>query len=410
MVPDNGHRAGEADMLSRSDPDCNDSCSAEQIDTLDFALSHALSVCLSAVMVADRMAIVRYVNPGFVQLTGYAAEDVVGQPVKALESGDGTQDGYLRVINVIDMGAAWSGECRSRKKNGETYWSSRTISPVRNTEGRITHAVCVERDISEWKLLEAKLVQAQRMESLGYLVASITHDFNNLLLAMLGFTALLEARLDPSGEAYQYSIMVEKLANKGVDLTQRLLTSGRKDYAENRPVDLNGAVVEIVRILEPMLAENVTVDVQLQEEIPPIRGDLGQLQQAIMNLCLNAADAMPNGGRLGLSTSSVYMGGESAQNKDSLQPGHYVHLSVTDTGVGISEDHLVKIFDPFFTTKGDERGTGLGLSVVRGIVNEHGGLLRVSSTLGQGSDFMLYLPASGTPQSQEADTLRPKAA
>jgi two-component system cell cycle sensor histidine kinase/response regulator CckA len=252
------------------------------------------------------------------------------------------------------------------------------------------------------------------MESLGYLVASITHDFNNLLVAMLGFTALLEARLDPSSEAYQYSMMVEKLVNKGVDLTQRLLTSGRKGYTENNPVDLNGAVLEVVRILEPMLAEDVTVDIQLQEEIPPIIGGLGQLQQAIMNLCLNAADAMPEGGRLGLSTGSVNFGAELSRNKNFLQPGHYVQLSITDTGVGIgvgiSEEHLVKIFEPFFTTKGDQRGTGLGLSVVRGIVNEHGGVVQARSTLGQGSVFVLYLPASGGSQSQEADTSRRKAA
>ena len=353
MAPHNDHRSGKANMLARSDPDCNDSSSAGQIDGLAFALSHAHTMSLSAVMIADRLAIVRYVNPRFVQLTGCAAEEVVGQPVKDLGSGDGTQEGYLRIIDVIDTGEPWSGECRNRNKNGETYWSSRTISPIRDTEGRVTHAVCVEGDISEQKLLEAKLLQAQKMESLGYLVASITHDFNNLLVAMLGFTALLEARLDPSSEAYQYSIMVEKLVNKGVDLTQRLLTSGRKGYAENNPVDLNEAVLEVVRILEPILAEDVTVDVRLQEEIPPIIGDLGQLQQAIMNLCLNAADAMPKGGRLGLSTGSDYFGAERARNKGFLQAGHYVQLSITDTGIGISENHQSR----YSTLSSQLRGT-----------------------------------------------------
>ena len=359
-------------------------------------LSHALSICGSSVMIADNMSIVRYVNSGFIRLTGYAAEDVVGHPVGSLESGNDDGESYLQTINVINTGETWRGECRGRKKGGETYLSSRSISPVRDSQGLVTYVICVEDDISEWKLLQAKLLQAQMMASIGYRVASVSHDFNNLLLAMLGFTALLRARLDQSSEAYEYSTMIESLANKGAELTHRLLNSENGGSSENNPIDLNGAVLEVVRILEPMLADDVTVDVQLQEEIPVINGDVGQLQQAIMNLCLNAADAMPSGGRLGLSTGSVYLGADFAHTEESVKPGPHVLLNITDTGVGISGDHLLQIFEPFFTTKGNESGTGLGLSVVDGIVKDHGGVVRVSSTLGQGSNFILYLPTSRT--------------
>ena len=369
-------------------------------------LSHALNTCGSSVMIADRTAIVRYVNTGFIRLSGYGAEDVVGHPVGALSSGDEAGERYLRAIDVINTGEIWRGECRGRKKSGETFLSSRCMSPVRDSQGLVTYVVCVEDDISEWKLLQAKLLQAKRMEAVGYRVASVSHDFNNLLLAMLGFTALLGARLDPSSEAYEYSKMIESLANKGADLTHQLLNSNKEGPTQNNPIDLNGAILEVVRILEPILADDVTVDVELQEEIPAINGDVGQLQQAIMNLCLNAADAMPSGGRLGLSTESVRLGADFAHNEESVRPGPHVVLNIADTGVGISGEHLVQIFEPFFTTKANERGTGLGLSVVAGIVKDHGGVVRVSSTPGHGSNFIVYLPASHTLDTQELDFLK----
>ena len=367
-------------------------------------LSHALNVCPSAVMIADRGATIRYVNRKFTQLTGYGAYEVIGKPVTNLASGGEGDQGYRRLGEVITNGGQWTGECRIEKKGGRKYWSSRSISPVRDSKGIITHVVVAEEDISDKKMLEAKLLEAQKMGSIGYLVAGITHDFNNLLLAMLGFTALLEARLDPSTEAYEYSTMVESLAKKGVELTRQILSSGQKSSGEGQLMDLNMAVLEVLHILNPTLSQQVQVDVQLQEDLPHIIGDLGKLGQVIMNLCLNAADAMREGGRLGVATASIYLNGEFCRTQESLRPGKFVRLRVTDTGVGISEENKSKIFEPFYTTKGSEGGTGLGLSLVDGIVRDHGGIVQVNSTLGRGSDFTVYLPLSWTADQPEASS------
>ena len=355
-------------------------------------LSTLLKLCPGAVIITDRTATILYVNEGFTRLTGYDIQDVVGKPITTLDFGNTHERGYQQVRDIIYSGVPWTGECRGEKKYGETYQSYRTIYPIHDSGRVVTNVICVEEDVTERKLVEVRLLQAQKMESQGYLVASVTHDFNNLLLAMLGFTALLEARLDPSSEAYEYSTMIESLAHKGVELARQLLTSGRKDSDQSEPVDLNAAVLEVAQLLRPMLAKDVRVEVRLKDDLPPVMGEIGPIQQVIMNLCLNAADAMPYGGRLGLSTGSTYVNDELTPHQEPLRPGYYVRLNVTDTGVGISKDHSAKIFEPFFTTKGSERGTGLGLAVVYEIVKRHGGAVRVSSTLGQGSDFALYLP------------------
>ena len=462
MAPDSDHWVGESELIARSDPDCNDSCNAEQIDNPDFALVneaaliltstlqieatfHRFAAKVASLVPFDRIAIhVVELSQGIDTVKWFAGRglpSIHGGDARPLE-GAAAHQVMLRQQTLVRSDLTYGPSCIRDREYLELGLRSAIIVGLESDNhfvGTLNLGCCIpnrygarERNIletlatriapavansrlyetakeeTEWALaaldqtgavrvgLEAELLQAQKMESLGQRVASVAHDFNNLLMAMLGFTALLEARLDPSSEAYEYSKMIETLANKGVDLTHRLLTSGRNGYAENKPVDLNGAVLEVVRILEPMLGENIYVDVQLQQDLPPVTGDIGQLQQAMINLCLNATDAMPNRGRIWLSTVEVYLGADFFQKDDSFAPGRYVRLKVANTGVGISEEHITKIFEPFFTTKEKERGTGLGLSVVLGVVTEHGGLVRVSSTLNQGSDFNLYLPAPNT--------------
>lgn len=414
MATDNDRLDSQADTLRWLD--CNDSSRIGQANDRDAALdsdagamlSALLNICPIAVIITDQTATILYVNQAFTQLTGYDIQDVVGKPITTLDVGNRHEQGYRQVRDIIYSGVPWTGECCSNKKSGETYWSTRTIYPIHDSRRLVTNVICVEEDVTERKLVEERLFQAQKLESLGYLVASVTHDFNNLLLAMLGFTALLEARLDPAGEAYEYSTMIESLAHKGVELARQLLTPGRKEFDQSKPVDLNAAVLEVARLLKPMLAKDVRVEVGLKNDLPTVMGDMGPLQQVIMNLCLNAADAMPNGGRLGLTTGSTYVNDKLTPDQQPLRPGYYVRLNVTDTGVGISEDHLVRIFEPFFTTKGSERGTGLGLAVVYEIVKRHGGAVRVNSTLGRGSDFALYLPVAHAVQDKKTGPVTDK--
>jgi PAS domain S-box-containing protein len=365
--------------------------------------SHALAACPNSVMITDRETVIQYVNPGFTRLTGYNPEEVLGKLVAVLGPAGSPDEGYRQLRSAIDSGKEWQGECRIHAKSGEWGWSSRNISPVKNRQGLITLFVVADEDISEKKALEELLLQAQEMESIGYLVSGIAHDFNNLLLAMLGFTALLEAHMEQSSESSEYLRMIESLAHKASDLAYRLLSTAKATPVEAKPVDLNVATLEVLQLLRPTLSKGIEIDLEFQEDLPLVKADLGQLQQVIMNLCLNAAGAMPFGGRLCLSTRFVYLDEEFSRNQLSVQPGRYVLLSVEDTGSGISEEDKAKIFQPFFTTKGAEGGTGLGLSVAAGVVRGHGGTIQVVSTPGLGSTFSVYLPVSGGRQTEETD-------
>jgi len=205
-------------------------------------------------------------------------------------------------------------------------------------------------------------------------------------------TALLQGRLEPSSESYEHAKAIETLAQRGADLTSRLLAMSREDPAEARPVNLNAAVLEALKLLEPALPIDVRIVAELQEDLPSINGDHIRLQQVIMNLCLNAADAMAGGGSLGLSTEAVGLEQEISLCDPALRPGRYVRLCVADTGTGIDGAFKPRIFEPFFTTKAEGKGTGLGLFVVHSIVKEHGGAVQVSSELGHGSSFTVFLP------------------
>ena len=230
------------------------------------------------------------------------------------------------------------------------------------------------------------------MEAIGRLAASLAHEFNNLLLAVLGFTALLKTKVDVSSESHGYSRMIESLAQKGTHLTRRLLTLARESPLNAKPMDLNTAVTDMLQLLSQTLPEKVHAGTRLQVDLPQVRGDMGQLQQVIMNLCLIAVDAMPEGGQLNLATSATDLAQDPRRGGVVLGPDQYVQLSVTDTGAGIEDDLKARIFEPFFTTKDADKGTGLGLSVVLGIAKDHRGFIQVDSTPGRGSTFVIYLP------------------
>ena len=359
-------------------------------------LTHALAVCSSAIMIADQNAIIRYVNPRFTFLTGFASNEIVGQVVDVVEPEEEPDSGYQHLRSSISSATERRGEYLRRKKSGAEFWTSRSLSSVLNPQGLERLFVVVDEDISERKMLESRLLQAQRMGTMGQLASGIAHYFNNLLLAMQGFTALLKARLEPSIETYEYSVMIETLAQKGSDLTSRLLTTARASSTKIKPMDLNAAIREVVQMITPSLSGNIHTVCQLPADLPLIHGDFAQMQQVIMNLCLNAGDAMPEGGRLELCTKAFEMTSEGVVGQNFLQPGRYVQLSVSDTGIGITEENKAIIFEPFFTTKGTGEGTGLGLSVVYGILREHGGAIEVASSPGQGSVFDVFLPVSDT--------------
>ena len=359
-------------------------------------LTRVVEASPSALIIADAKANIEYVNPKFTQITGYHFADVVGKPVRILDSYAVLVKEYPR-RREIAAEDGWHGEFCGRGKSGDTYWSLRSICALRDADGLITNYIIFDEDTAERRSLEARLRQSQKMEAIGLLAAALAHEFNNLLLAVLGFTALLKTRLDTSSETHGYSSMIESLAQKGTHLTRRLLTLARESPLNAQPMDLNTAVTEMLQLLSQTLPENIHAENQLHSDLPLVHGDTGQLQQVIMNLCLNAVDAMPEGGQLIVATGSTDPAQDPRRGGAILGPGQYVQLSVTDTGEGIEDDLKARIFEPFYTTKAADKGTGLGLSVVLGIVKDHRGFIEVLSTPGRGSTFVIYLPVSVQP-------------
>ena len=230
---------------------------------------------------------------------------------------------------------------------------------------------------------------------MGRLAGGIAHDFNNLLAGILGFASLLKNRVEPDGEAHEFADIIEKAAQRGAQLTNQLLTTIRKAPFEMRLMDVNEAMQDVVQLLSRTLPKGINIVSHFQPTLPLIQGDIGQIHQVLMNLCLNGADSMSGKGTLNVSNNAVYLSEEFCRQHLNLNPGQHIQLTVADTGTGISEENKSKIFEPFFTTKEPGKGTGLGLSVAYGIVKTHHGSIDIKSELGHGSTFTVYLPVCG---------------
>jgi two-component system cell cycle sensor histidine kinase/response regulator CckA len=357
-------------------------------------LSRAVEQSPSLVMITDTDGNVEYVNPRFTQITGYTAQEIVGHNPRLLKSGQTTSEEYEQLWQTITDGGEWHGELYNKKKNGEFYWVSVCISPIRDSAGNITHFLSIQEDITERKQLEEQLRLAQKMEAIGRLTAGIAHDFNNLLTIINGFANLVLQELsydDPLRE------MVDKISGSGqhaTNLVRQLLTFSRKQIVELKVLDLNDVVRHMDKMLERIIGEDIDLKTSLSPGLWSVKADRAQLEQVIVNLVINARDAMPRGGRLTIGTDNVGLSDGYVAGRLGMQPGEYVLLTISDTGVGMSKEVRARIFEPFFTTKGMGQGTGLGLSTVYGIVKQSGGNILVYSEEGQGTTFKIYLPQS----------------
>jgi len=274
-----------------------------------------------------------------------------------------------------------------------TYSFNITKVPLYDEKGEIYGICGIARDITEHKVLERQLILAQKMEAIGTLAGGIAHDFNNLLTAIFGHIQLAMASMNPQVPGYKNLIEVEKAAERAAKLTRQLLAFGRRQILEPRLRDINEVVGEVVKILERVIGEHIRLKVRCSPDIPPVRVDPGQIEQVLMNLAVNARDAMPKGGELLIGTEQVSLDQAFSRTHPGTLPGEYVLISIKDSGIGMDEETLGHIFEPFFTTKESGKGTGLGLSMVYGIVQQHGGCIEVSSHPGRGSEFRIYLPA-----------------
>ncbi len=271
-------------------------------------------------------------------------------------------------------------------------WFLVARDPVVDDAGRPAGAVVVLTDITRRKELQEQLRQVQKMEAVGRLAGGVAHDFNNLLTAVLGNAALLQPRLARGGPDQELLGAIERAAWRAAELTRQLLGFSRQTMLWLRPLPLSESAREVVTILERTIDPRVRLEVRSAPDLWLVQADAGQMTQVLLNLCINACDAMPEGGTLTLETANVTVDEAQARNRVGARPGPFVRLSVSDTGSGIAPEHLPRIFDPFFTTKPAGKGTGLGLAMVFGIIQQHQGWVECHSAVGKGTRFDLYLP------------------
>jgi PAS domain S-box-containing protein len=478
-------------------------------------LSHAVHQAPVTIVITDIAGKIEYVNPKFTEITGYTMEEVRGQNPRILKTGETSAEEYQKLWAAISTGHEWRGVFHNRKKNGELFWESVSISAIRDAAGKITHylaakediterkraeekireqaalldqasdaiyvcdlehnvlfwnsgaerlygwplaevlhrdarklfsqpvvpgeevdalllergswsgerhqankagedivvfsrltlvrdergqgrsVIAIDSDITEKKKLEALFLRAQRLESLGSLASGIAHDLNNVLAPILMAMPLLRGTVE-NELGQKLLATIEGSARRGADIVKQVLTFARGVQGERMPLQFRHVLNDMAEIAGETFPKNIRLETDVASDLWIIMGDATQLHQAVMNLCVNARDAMPEGGKLSIAAENTTLDEAFAQMTPGAAPGPYVRLRVADTGMGIAPEHLEKIFEPFFTTKAAGQGTGLGLATVLGITRSHGGFVRVKSEVGIGTSFELFLPATPT--------------
>ena len=335
---------------------------------------------------------IEYVNPAFENLTGYSKGNAVGHTLRILQSANEPLQKYRAMWQTVVSGNTFRGTLVNRKRNGEAFSVERTISPLRDSAGDITHFISSDRDITERCRLELQLQQAHKMDAIGRLAGGVAHDFNNLLMVISSYAELM---LDSLGAKHPLRRNVEEImaaSRRATDLTRQLLAFGRKQMQSLHLLDLNSVIHEISRMLLRLMGDDIEFVFIPGASLGNVKADPVQIEQVLMNLAGNAGDAMPDGGKLTIETASVIVDEVYVQRHSIVPAGDYVLVTVSDTGTGIAPQHLPHIFEPFYTTKHEGEGTGLGLATVYGIVKQSGGFIWVYSEAGMGTTFKIYLP------------------
>ncbi len=355
-------------------------------------LWRAVEQSADLVMITDREGVIEYVNPAFEALSGYTPAELMGQTPRVLKSGQQNAELYKEMWQTILAGNVFRCTMVNRKKNGDVFVAEKTVTPLRDGEGRITHFISNDRDITDRRRLENQLQQAQKMDAIGRLAGGVAHDFNNLLMVISSYAELMLDSLAPQHPLRRNVYEIQKASRSAADLTRQLLAFGRKQMQTLQLLDLNRIIEDINKMLPRLIGEDIELVFVPGEKLGRVKADPVQIEQILMNLAANARDAMPKGGRLVIETASLRLDDAYVQEHSIVPPGAYVLLTITDSGSGIAPEHLSHIFEPFYTTKEEGKGTGLGLATVYGIVKQNSGFIWVYSEPGMGTTFKIYLP------------------
>ncbi|HMK35758.1 MAG TPA: PAS domain S-box protein, partial [Desulfomonilaceae bacterium] len=356
-------------------------------------LATAVEQASETIEITDTEGNIVYVNPAFERTTGYSRKEATGQNPRILKSGRHDAHFYVNMWETVTAGKVWSGHLVNRKKDGTLFEEEVTISPIRDRSGRIVNYVAVKRDVTREISLQAQLLHAQKMEAIGTLAGGIAHDFNNLLQVTLGFSELLLHERQAEDPEYADLQKIFHAARSGAELVQRLLTFSRKVESKPVPLNLNRRIVQVEKLLRRTIPKMIDIQMDLSDDLAEINADPAQIEQVLMNLAVNARDAMPDGGKLTIETANATLDDDWRGTHTGLKKGKYVLLTVSDTGHGMDTATVSHIFEPFFTTKELGRGTGLGLAMVYGIVKQHNGYITSQSEIGRGTSFEAYFPA-----------------
>jgi PAS domain S-box-containing protein len=370
--------------------------SLKELADVKFALDQA-----SIVAITDQRGIINYVNDKFCEISKYSREELLGQDHRIINSGYHPKEFIRNLWTTIANGRVWKGEIKNRAKDGSYYWVDTTIVPFLNAGGKPYQYVAIRSDITdrkraeeEKKKMEAQFLRAQRMESIGTLAGGIAHDLNNVLSPVLMSLHMLRTKLQDE-ESRTLLGMLQTNVERGSDMVRQVLSFARGVEGERIAIQPSYLLKEVVKVMRDTLPKNIMVLIEVGENLSAVLADATQLYQVLINLCVNARDAMPDGGTLSIRAENTALDEIYTRMHLEARPGGFVLITVSDTGIGIPAEIIDKIYEPFFTTKEYGKGTGLGLSSAVGIIKGHGGFINVYSEVGRGTQFRVYLPAVG---------------
>lgn len=357
-------------------------------------LAVAVEQSTESIIITDVNGAILYVNSAFEKITGYSPDEVIGKTPDMFRSEKHGDEFYQKLLATISAGSKWEGRITSCKKDGNLFDVEATVYPIRDDSGEVLNYVAISQDVTQAIAIERQLRQTQKMNAIGELAGGVSHDFNNILTAILGYVALCMNSVDEDSKLYGYLKEIVKAGDRAAKLVRQILTFSRQEEQEFHSVELQTVLEDSISMVKTTIKPKIKVEVDVDEQCGPIRGDTTQIQQIVINLCTNAVHALgKEEGALRVSLKQVeLLGKKHGSQVIDLDPGLYASIVVSDTGCGMSPEILERIFEPYYTTKKKGEGTGFGLSIVHGIVTKHHGYITVESEPGKGTTFTVYLP------------------